>query len=111
MFRLRRIISNTIISFIGQAVTWTSTLLLTMAYGHFLGAFTFGELYFAITFVSLVGVPVDWGYSSQAIREVAQRPDSAPGYFSSLLLIKLSTWLIMYPLILIISWLLGYNTE
>src|ERR1700694_3558966 len=60
--KLRRIINNTIISFLGQAVIWASTLLLTIAYGHFLGASKFGELYFALAFVTLIGYPIKAGY-------------------------------------------------
>src|SRR6266496_6167024 len=108
---LLRVISNTMILFLGQGVNWISTLLLTMAYGHFLGAFKFGELYFAIAFVALIGVPVSYGYDSQAIRDVAQEPDKAPGYFSNLLLIRLSAWFILYAVVLLASWLLGYSPD
>jgi len=111
MNRLRRVINNTIISFLGQAVNWTSTLLLTIAYGQFLGAFKFGELYFAIAFVTLIGYPIKTGYDSQAIRDVAQKPDKAAGYLSNLLLIRLGTWFILYIVILLVSWLLGYSPE
>jgi len=110
MNRLRRVINNTIISFLGQAVNWTSTLLLTIAYGRFLGAFKFGELYFAIAFVTLIGYPIKAGYNIQAIRDVAQKPDKARGYFSSLFLIRLGTWLILYTVVLLASWLLGYSS-
>ncbi len=88
-----------------------STILLSFAYGHFLGAFTFGELYLAITFVNLIGTPVDFGYGNQIMRDVAQKPDSASRYFSNVLLIKLGTWLIIYTAILLISSLLGYTSE
>src|SRR2546426_11961761 len=111
MSRLRRIINNTIISFLGQAVIWASTLLLTIAYGRFLGDFKFGELYFALAFVTLIGYPIKAGYNSQAIRDVAQKPDKASAYFSSLLLIRLGTWLILYAVTLLASWLLGYSPE
>lgn len=111
MNRLRRIINNTIISLLGQAVTWASTLLLTIAYGRFLGAFAFGELYLATTFVSLLGTPVDYGYTNQIIREVAQKPSMATRYFSNALLIKLGSWLIMYVLMLFTSLLLGNSPE
>lgn len=111
MNRLHRVINNTIISFLGQAVMWTSTLLLTIAYGRFLGAFKFGELYFAVTFVTLIGVPVNSGFDRQAVRDVAQKLDKAAGYLSNLLLIRLSTWFILYTVILLASWLLGYSPE
>src|SRR5712692_5453139 len=111
MSNLRRIINNTIISFLGQAVNWTSTLLLTIAYGRFLGASKFGELYFAVNFIALIGVPVNSGFDRQSIRDVAQKPDKAAGYLSNLLLIRLSIWFIMYTVVLLASWLLGYSPE
>ena len=72
MNRLRRVVNNTLISLVGQAITWTSTLLLTIAYGRFLGDVKFGELYFAITFVGLIGFPIEFGFNQQITRDVAQ---------------------------------------
>ena len=111
MIRLRRVISNTIISFLGQAVNWASLILLTIAFGRFLGASKFGELYFAVNFVALIGVPINSGFDRQAVRDVAQKPDKASGYFSSLLLIRLGIWLILFTVVLLASWLLGYSPE
>lgn len=111
MIGLRRIINNTIISLLGQGVSWVSTFLLSVAYGRFLGAFAFGELYLAITFVSLIGTPIDSGYSNQIVRDLAQKPENASRYFTNVLLIKLGTWLIMFAAILLISWPLGYTSE
>ncbi len=111
MNRLRRVINNTIISFLGQAVMWTSTLLLTIAYGRFLGTVKFGELYFAVTFVALVGVPINSGFDRQAVRDVAQKPDKAAGYLSNMLLIRFGLWFILFTVILLASWLLGYSPE
>lgn len=110
MIDLRRIIKNTVISFVGQGASLLSTIVLSYAYGHFLGAFVFGELYFAIMFVYLIGTLVD-GFRNQIIRDVAQKPENAALYFSNVLLIKLGAWLIIYPVLLLISWLLGYSFE
>lgn len=111
MVQLRRIIKNTVISLLGQAVTWLSTILLSIAYGHYLGASRFGELYFAITFVSLIGLLIDYGYGNQILRDVAQEPAIATRYFSNILLIKLGFWLVVYAIMLLVSWLLGYTLE
>ncbi len=111
MNRLRRVINNTIISLLGQVVTWTSTLLLTSAIGRFLGDAKFGELYFAINFVSLVGILLEAGFSYQIIRDVAQKPDKTLRYLSNILLIKLVIWPIVYSLALLACWLLGYPRE
>jgi O-antigen/teichoic acid export membrane protein len=111
MTRLSRIVNNTVISLIGQVVTWTSTLLLTSAYGRFLGDFKFGELYFAISFVLLIGFPLEFGFNQQLTRDVAVDPGKALRYFSNTLLIKITLWFVLYGLIMLICWLLGYSTE
>ena len=111
MNRLRRVVGNTVISLLGQGVTWTSTLLLTIAYGRFLGDIKFGELYFAITFVMLIGFPIEFGFNQQLTREVAQEPTKALRYLSNILFIKASLWFILYGGILLVCWLLGYSIE
>jgi O-antigen/teichoic acid export membrane protein len=108
---LRRMIGNSVISIIGQAITWSSTLILMICYGRFLGDAKFGELYTATTFALLIGFPIDAGFTQQVIRAVAQEPDKAQRYLSNTLLIKLLCWPIVYALILLLSWLLGYSVE
>src|SRR6266700_2136205 len=109
MNKLHGVISNTIISLFGQAVTWTSTFLLTLAYGRFLVDVKFGELYFALTFVTLVALPLDTGYSNQIMRGVAQEPNQALRYFANVFFLKLATWPVMYAIAFLLSWLLGYS--
>ena len=108
---MERIVNNTAISLVGQLVTWISTFFLTVAYGRFLGDFKFGELYFATTFVLLFGIPVERGFGPQITREVAQDTSKALRYLSNTLLIKVMLWLILYSLILFLSWVLGYTVE
>src|SRR5262245_16053223 len=111
MQRLRRVVGNTAISLIGQLITWSVTLLLTVAYGRFLGDAKFGELYFAITFVLLIGIPIERGFNQQITRDVVQQPKEAVRYLSNTLLIKGMLWLVLYSLILLACWLLGYSLE
>ena len=111
MNRLRRVVSNTGISLLGQLVTWISTMLLTIAYGRFLGDVKFGELFLAITFVSLVGFPLEFCFNQQITRDVAQKPDKALSYLSNIFLMKVALWLILYIFILLLCWPLGYNAE
>jgi len=111
MDSLRRIVNNAIISLIGQAVTWTATFILTIAYGRFLGASKFGELYFASTFVMLIGIPIEYGFNQQLTRDVAQEPDRASRYFSNIVLLKIVLWTFLYGVLLLLAWLLGYDAE
>src|SRR5487761_143698 len=73
--RLRMVVGNTVISLVGQGVTWVSTLILTIAYGRFLGPSGLGELYLAITLVGLIGFPLEFGFNQQIIRDVARAPE------------------------------------
>lgn len=111
MNRLRKVIGNTVVSLLGQGVTWISTLVLTIAYGRFLGDVKFGELYFAITFVALVGFPIESGFNQQLTRDVAQEPAKALRYVSNILCLKVLLWLVLYGSILLLSVLLGYPVE
>jgi len=111
MNKLRRVVNNTIISLLGQLITWISTLLLTIAYGRFLRDVEFGELYFAITFVALIGFPIEFGFNSQITRDVAQEPGKALRYLSNTLCIKVVLWLCLYTLILFAAWRLGYPPQ
>jgi len=111
MDKLRRVVNNTIISLFGQLVTWSSTLLLTSAYGRFLGDVKFGELYFAITFVSLVGFPVELGFNQQLTRDVAQDPEKAEDYLWNTLLLKTMLWVLVFGIILFLVWILNYSVE
>jgi O-antigen/teichoic acid export membrane protein/acetyltransferase-like isoleucine patch superfamily enzyme len=107
----RRVVGNTIIALIGQLVTWTSTLLLISFYGRFLGDAGFGELFFALSFVMLIGFPLEFGFNQQIVRDVAQAPEQAMRYLSSALILKGVLWVILYSLLLLLCWPLGIPAE
>ncbi|GHO43289.1 flippase [Ktedonospora formicarum] len=111
MDKLRRVVGGTVISLLGQGMTWTSTLLLTIAYGRFLGASQFGELYFALSFAMLIGFPLEFGFNQQITRDVAQDQGKALSYLSNALLLKVLFWLILYVFALLFSHVMGYSTE
>ncbi|HEX5572552.1 MAG TPA: hypothetical protein VFX31_14245, partial [Ktedonobacterales bacterium] len=66
---VRRTFSNIMMLMSGQIVTWISTLILAAAYGRFLGATGFGELYLATTFTALVGFPIEFSFNQQIVRD------------------------------------------
>ena len=111
MNKLRGVVNNTIISLAGQGVTWISTLMLTIAYGHFLGEVKFGELYFATSYILLIASPLEFSFNQQIIRDVSQEPEKALSYFSNTLVLKLLLWLVLYILALTAVHFLGYTPE
>lgn len=108
---VKRIVNNTIVSLIGQLITWTSTLLLTISYGRFLGDSKFGELYLATNFVGLVGFPLEASFNTQLTRDVAQQPDKAQRYLTNTLLLKALLWIVVYSLIFLLCQILNYSVE
>lgn len=108
---VKRVVNNTLISLVGQTATSVATFLLTLVYGYFLGDAKFGELYGATTLVLLIGIPIESGFNQQITRQVAQKPSEALRYFSNTLIIKAALWLVLYAVILLLSWLLGYSGE
>jgi O-antigen/teichoic acid export membrane protein len=93
MSGLRRILNNTLISLLGQLATWSSTLILT------------------ITFVALIGVPIEDGFNQQLIRNIADDSEKALSYLWNTLLLKTMLWIPLYALILVIMWALHYSLE
>jgi O-antigen/teichoic acid export membrane protein/acetyltransferase-like isoleucine patch superfamily enzyme len=108
---LRRVLSNSGISLIGQMVTWLSTLALTVAYGRFLHGDTFGELFFVVSFVALAGFPIEFGFNQQIVRDVAQDPSRALRYPLNVLLLKLALWVALFGASLGLSGALGFNHD
>src|SRR5581483_8931024 len=110
---LRRLLSNAAISLLGQAVTWASTLVLTLAYGLYLGDAKFGELYFALTFISLLGIPIasGSGYNVQISRYIAKSPDEGAKFLTNMVAIKLAWWMLIFPIALLVSLFLGFGAE
>jgi O-antigen/teichoic acid export membrane protein/acetyltransferase-like isoleucine patch superfamily enzyme len=108
---LRKVLGNTGVSFFGQMITWIATLTLTAAYGRFLGDERFGELFFAISFVALVGFPIEFGFNQQIVRDVAQDPTKALRYPANVLLLKLAMWATLFAAILGVINVLGFARE
>src|SRR5579884_1588944 len=111
MALLRKVVGNTVISLTSQLITWTSTLLLTSFYGRFLGDAKFGELYFATSFVLLIGFPLEFAFNQQIVRDVAQALSQAKQYISSALILKGGLWVALYAFLMVLCQLLGISPE
>ncbi len=111
MSTLRRALGNSSIMLISQVLTWTSTLILTSALGSQLGGKGFGDLYLAMSFVSISGVLVDFGLHQHLVRSIARDRELASTYLSNAILIKLVLFSTAYAGTLLIIELLNYPAE
>lgn len=110
---LRRLLSNAAITLVGQVVTWSSTLILTLAYGRYLTDAQFGAFYFVNTLILLLGLPIGQssGYNIQITRHLAHHPDDGPRIVTSVVVVKSIGWVLIYALAVGIGWVFGFDAE
>lgn len=75
---------------------------------RYLGPHNFGVYSFAISFVSIFFVFVDFGFSTVLIREAAKDKDNSRKYLETALAFKIIAWLITSMFIILIINLLNY---
>ena len=111
METLRRALGNSALMLISQAITWSSTLILTGALGSHLGDAGFGNLYLAMSFAAIAGLLVDFGLNEQLIRAIARDKQLAGSYLINAVSIKLGLAVVTYLATMVIARLLGYSAE
>lgn len=74
-----------------------------------LGVEQTGLYFFALSFITMLAVFVDLGMNNTLIKQVAKEPTESSKYFSQAVLIRLGLGVIMYLVLLGLSFLLGYE--
>lgn len=77
---------------------------------RFLGPENVGKYTFAIYFVAIFAIFLDWGLNQVLIREVARDRSKTQDYLYNILAVKLICSVIIYLVIILIVNLLGYQT-
>lgn len=108
---VKRSFRNIAMMMSGQIVTWASTLILSAAYGRFLGATGFGELYLATSFIALVGFPIEFSFNQQLIRDIAREPKAAHRYVTMGLVLKATLWVGLFLISFLLTFALHYSDE
>lgn len=111
MTTLTRALGNSAIMLVSQLVTWTTTLILTVALGHSLGATRFGDFYLVISFGFIFSVLVEFGLDQQLVRAVARDRTLASTYLTNSLAIKGCLAVFAYLAILVSVRILDYGPE
>lgn len=93
----------------GQVTTTFLTILLSAALARQLGPSDFGLLYILMSIATFAYVVIDWGYGSLIIRETARHPDRSGDLLGSALAARIACALIACPVVIAITWLLGYD--
>ena len=107
MTRLDSILRNTIFSFIARGIDVAVTFALAVILARYLGPEGMGHYTYVIAFVAIFVPLVDLGLDHILIREIARRRDTAKQYVGAALLLKLLILVVVLPLGMVVSWLVG----
>ncbi|MFI5236309.1 MAG: flippase [Ignavibacteriales bacterium] len=105
------IINNTKAMFAAQAVTWISSFFLMMFLPRYLGAESYGKLYFAMSLTIFGGLIIDLGISSLFVKEVARDRSKVNSFFMNGVSLRLIMWVIAMLGMLLYLFITGYSSE
>jgi O-antigen/teichoic acid export membrane protein len=108
----RRLLSNTVLSFIGTIVLKASSSLLFILIGRRLGPDEAGIYNLAVTAYTVVFALSAWGLHELLVREVAPRRDESNRYLVNYVVLRTLLAAAGYGLLLLaLRWLLPYSIE
>ena len=84
-----RIVKNTSVFFMAQAISYLLTFLYTIYITRYLGPTTFGILTFGISLISIFGIFTDLGLNTLMTREIARDKSKNVEYFSNFITMKM----------------------
>jgi len=93
----------------GQVATTVLTIMLSATMARVLSLGEFGLLVLLMSIATFAFVVVDWGYSPLVIRESARQPRSTGQLLGSALVLRTVVALIACPVIIGVTWMLGYE--
>ena len=105
------ILSNTKVLFGAQIITWASSFILIMFIPRYLGADSYGQLYFAISITTLGGLLIDLGLSNFFVKEVARDKTKVNHFFMNAAGLRLITWPVAMAGMFIYILITGYESE
>jgi len=111
MHTVKRIVKNTGILFIADAISKIFMFFFIMITARYLGVEGFGVLSFALAFTRLFGFFANLGLQQLTIREVARNKILAKKYLGNVLTMKMILTTITFGLIALVINLLGYPDQ
>lgn len=88
-------------------------VLLAVAYiflFRYLGTFGSGQYQFALSFVTIFGIVIDFGIQQYIIKKMSEEPERQKFYFHNFLAIEVILILVVYTVMAFIAWLNHYET-
>ena len=105
-----RALRNTILILIARVISRVIALIAVIAIGNSLGDTRFGEMQTAVTYVNLVGVLTDLGFSGLFVREGARDTTAIGRFLNNIASLKLLLSVIGLPLLFAFLYVAGLRT-
>jgi O-antigen/teichoic acid export membrane protein len=105
----RSLVRNFLHLGLGQATTTILTILLSAVMARILSPSDFGLMFLLTSIATFTFVVIDWGHGPLVVREVARNPERAGDLFGSAVAVRSVAALIACPLVIGVTWLLGYD--
>ncbi|MBS0418904.1 MAG: oligosaccharide flippase family protein [Proteobacteria bacterium] len=106
-----RVLRNTSLLVIAQVIVTPLSILINAVAGRTLGAASFGLLYQALTFSSLVFLFVEWGQSNVLTGRVARQQTAAGELLGSGILLRVTAAAAALVIVPLVCALVGYDRE
>jgi O-antigen/teichoic acid export membrane protein len=95
---------------LGQVTTTLLTIVLTGTVARTLGPADFGTWILLNSIAVFAYVLVDWGHGTYIVRETARHPERAGDLLGSAMAVRSAAALLVCPVAVATTWLLGYDT-
>lgn len=105
----KRILHNTIFMFGANVLRKVLTLVLTLVIARYLGVENFGKVTFALGFVALFTILLDFGAKILINREIARHRKDVNKYVSNTIVMKLVFSVVFFTMLFIITHFAGYD--
>lgn len=107
----KSIAKNSLWLALGEGINGILMFVLTVFLARYLGVDGYGKLTFALSFVTLFIIPIDFGLTPLVTRELAGEKKKTKKYLDNLVLIRVFLGIIAFILILLIIQLISNNSE
>jgi O-antigen/teichoic acid export membrane protein len=105
-----RALRNTVLILVARVISRIVALIAVIAIGNSLGDTRFGEMQTAVTYVGLVGVVTDLGFSALYVREGARDTNALAGYWNNIASLKLILSVVGLPLLFAALYVAGLRS-
>jgi len=106
---IKKVAKNTTILYISEILSRFFGFVYMMYMARYLGAEGYGVISFAMAFIGIFAVFMDFGINQMSIRDISRDRTITERYFNNILMLKIIICIVIYILIIIVMNIMDYN--